>query len=76
MRENTTHDEVGCVCFDGEGEVWLIVLEDKSRGEGLLELPKRHICCWGPGEPDAFFGKGGEGGSEGIVVEDEFSVEV
>ena len=52
------------------------MLKDRGGGEGLLELPERRICCWGPGKPDPFSSERGERSSEEGVVEDELSVEV
>ena len=68
MRKDTTQGEVGCVCFNSDGELRLIVLEDGGGGEGLLQLPKRRSCCWRSGKLDPFPSERGERSSEGGVV--------
>ena len=68
LRKDTTQGEVGCVCFNGDGELELVVLEDGSGGEGLLELPECSICCWRLGKPDPLASERSERSSERGVV--------
>ena len=37
LRQNAAQGEVRRICFDCEGQVWLEVLQDRSRREGVLE---------------------------------------
>ena len=72
LGQDAARGVVGRVRLHSDGKVWLKILQDWSRSEGKLELPKRCICCCGPGELDLFPGEGSEGGGQGRVFRINF----
>ena len=76
LGQDAAQGEVGRVRLHCDGQVRLEVLQYWRRYDGPLKLPERRICCWRPEEADTFASERGEGGGEGAVVENEFSIEV
>ena len=68
LRQGAAQGEVRGIGLDGEGEIQLEVLQNRSCSEGLLQSAEGCIRLQEPTELDCFAGKGGEGGCEGGVV--------
>ena len=45
LGQNAAQSEVGRVCLEYEGQLGLKVVEDRGRGEGLLQMAEGCICC-------------------------------
>ena len=50
LGQDAAEGVVRGIGFDGEGEIWLKVLEDGGGGKGKLQLAERSTCLLGPGK--------------------------
>ena len=76
MRQDAPQGEIGGVCLDCVGQIWLAVLQNRGRSERLLQAREGHLCCRRLGELDCLASEGGKGGSERGVVVNELAIEV
>ena len=76
LGQDAADGEIGGIGFDGQGELRLEVLEDGSKSEGRLELPKSYTCLVRPGKLNNLASVSSKRGSESRIVKNEFFVKI
>ena len=77
LGQDATECVVGGVGFDGQGEIWLEVLEEGSRCESKLKLAERGTCLLCPGKLSCSLAcQISKRGGEGRVTKNKLSIKI
>ena len=76
LGEDTAQTEVKSICFNGKGEGWLEVSQDRRGGECLLECVEGCLRFTRLLKLEPLAGQRGKGAGHCRVASDELAVEV